>query len=108
MTNVPEPASAPWLNRRTRVVRVPGFSDEYHERICLTRSVTAMGHSLALQGQFEGSAGADSASQGRTQALIRRASLYPSRGWGTNAEEPCEPIFTRPPPRQHPRASASR
>ena len=43
MTSLPVPASVPWLSRRARLVSVPGLSDAYQERICFTRSVTAMG-----------------------------------------------------------------
>src|SRR4029079_10960362 len=49
MTSLPVPARAPWFKRRAMLVSVPGFSDEYHERICFTRSVTAMGHSVWLE-----------------------------------------------------------
>src|SRR5262245_40214619 len=50
MTSFPVPARVPWLRSRTRLVNVPGFSDEYQERICFTRSVRAMGRSIGVLG----------------------------------------------------------
>src|SRR5215813_9163888 len=43
MTIRPVPASVPWLSMRTRLVRVPGLSEGYQDRICFTRSLKAIG-----------------------------------------------------------------
>src|SRR5215470_15341784 len=43
MTIRPVPASVPWLSMRARLVRVPGLSEEYQDRICFTRSLNAIG-----------------------------------------------------------------
>jgi hypothetical protein len=49
MTSLPVPASVPWFKSRDRFVSVPGFSDEYHERIWRTRSVWAIEDSRGLR-----------------------------------------------------------